>query len=41
MQGRDLRRTAQTQKKSGQTSMPLVGFETTITVFKKAKHFMA
>jgi hypothetical protein len=40
-QGRYLHRTTQTQKKRGQTSMPRVGFETTIPVFERAKTFHA
>jgi hypothetical protein len=34
-------RTAQTQNKRTQTSMPRVGFELTIPVFKRAKTFHA
>jgi hypothetical protein len=40
-QGRYLHRTTQTQNKSRQTSMPLVGFEPTIPVFERAKAFHA
>jgi hypothetical protein len=38
-QFRYLHRTIQTQKKRRQISMPWVGFETTIPVFKRAKRF--
>jgi hypothetical protein len=37
LQGRYLHRTAQTQNKSRQTSMPWMGFELTIPVFEQAK----
>jgi hypothetical protein len=36
-QGRYQHRTTQTQNKRTQTSMPMVGFEPTIPVFKRAK----
>jgi hypothetical protein len=35
------RRTAQTQNKSRQTTIPLVGFEPTTPVFERAKMFHA
>jgi hypothetical protein len=41
LQGRYLHRTAQTQNKRRQTSMPWVGFEPTIPVFQRAKTFHA
>jgi hypothetical protein len=40
-EGRYLHRTKQTQNKRGQTSMPRVGFEPTMSVFERAKTFHA
>jgi hypothetical protein len=40
-QGLYLRKTTQTQKTRGQTSMPRVGFELTIPMFERAKTFRA
>jgi hypothetical protein len=40
LQGRYLKRTEQTQKKREQTYMSGVEFETTISVFKRAKTFL-
>jgi hypothetical protein len=40
-QGRYLHRTTQTQKKRGDTFIPLVGFEPTIQEFVRAKTFHA
>jgi hypothetical protein len=38
-QGRYLNRTTQTQNKRGEISMPRVGFEPIISVFKRTKTF--